>query len=456
MKGLETRHALAAAGMALCFMWVFGAHPTVDAAQYFSNGSAWSPLMRLASVGLIPGLLLPLFSRQLLDPVVRAVVFSCCCALRVVGGLVAMAAGASPDTLWSLTLLSNFLSGSGAALCLVFWGLTLWGFDQERNESIFVVTFLLAGASVAVLGVVPRDAETLILLAAPVAELAAWFACQRKADPSSALSPASAPEKGAGPDWRMLVRVCLAITVVGFVWELFSSSPWCGGLPKLVAFGGGLIASSMLILAFTRLSPSVGFAAATRWVLPVMAIGLFFAGVDGAAGALLECLFLACAHASMETVLRMQVIASAQDREADAVRRIGWGFAAIMAGAFLGPAIFHLLVGAGLEVSRLFLMGVLAFLVVASAFLFPSGQKTVQAGSATNAVQERELLMSEKYGLTPRETEVLGYLLEGRSYPYIRDRLYISQSTVNTHVRHIYAKAGVNSKQALIDLSMDL
>ena len=48
------------------------------------------------------------------------------------------------------------------------------------------------------------------------------------------------------------------------------------------------------------------------------------------------------------------------------------------------------------------------------------------------------------------------YLLEGRSHPYIRDELFISKSTVDTHVRHIYSKTGVKSKQELIDLSKRL
>ena len=45
-------------------------------------------------------------------------------------------------------------------------------------------------------------------------------------------------------------------------------------------------------------------------------------------------------------------------------------------------------------------------------------------------------------------------LLEGRSRPFIRDALYVSISTVDTHVRHIYAKTGVHNKQELINLSL--
>lgn len=47
---------------------------------------------------------------------------------------------------------------------------------------------------------------------------------------------------------------------------------------------------------------------------------------------------------------------------------------------------------------------------------------------------------------------MLGYLGRGRSQPYIRDQLVLSKNTVASHVKHIYAKLGVHSKQEVIDL----
>lgn len=58
-----------------------------------------------------------------------------------------------------------------------------------------------------------------------------------------------------------------------------------------------------------------------------------------------------------------------------------------------------------------------------------------------------------RYGLSPREREILGYLLAGRSRPFVRDELVLSLNTVNTHVRNIYAKVGVHSQQELLTLA---
>lgn len=59
--------------------------------------------------------------------------------------------------------------------------------------------------------------------------------------------------------------------------------------------------------------------------------------------------------------------------------------------------------------------------------------------------------VSAEYGLTTRERDVLILLVRGRSAPYIANELGIALSTVNSHVRHIYEKAGVHSKQELLD-----
>jgi DNA-binding NarL/FixJ family response regulator len=51
-----------------------------------------------------------------------------------------------------------------------------------------------------------------------------------------------------------------------------------------------------------------------------------------------------------------------------------------------------------------------------------------------------------EWGLTPREKEILGYLAEGHTYQNIASKLYISISTVRTHIMNIYEKLQVNSK----------
>lgn len=57
-----------------------------------------------------------------------------------------------------------------------------------------------------------------------------------------------------------------------------------------------------------------------------------------------------------------------------------------------------------------------------------------------------------RYGLTEREREVFLLLARGRNTPFIMESLRISKSTAKTHVRHIYQKLGVHTRQELIDV----
>lgn len=72
--------------------------------------------------------------------------------------------------------------------------------------------------------------------------------------------------------------------------------------------------------------------------------------------------------------------------------------------------------------------------------------------TASDDVGARVAALADACGLTDREREVVGYLAVGRTQPWVAQTLGISESTVNSHVRHIYGKLGINGKQELLDL----
>ncbi len=59
--------------------------------------------------------------------------------------------------------------------------------------------------------------------------------------------------------------------------------------------------------------------------------------------------------------------------------------------------------------------------------------------------------MATDHNLTQRETDVFELLAQGRSLPAIEERFCLSHSTVKGHVRSIYQKFGVTTKQELLE-----
>jgi DNA-binding CsgD family transcriptional regulator len=53
-------------------------------------------------------------------------------------------------------------------------------------------------------------------------------------------------------------------------------------------------------------------------------------------------------------------------------------------------------------------------------------------------------------GITPRESEVLALLAEGRSTKEIAARLYLSPKTVERHIANLAVKVGVERRSELV------
>lgn len=58
--------------------------------------------------------------------------------------------------------------------------------------------------------------------------------------------------------------------------------------------------------------------------------------------------------------------------------------------------------------------------------------------------------VANTYLLSQRETEILFLLAKGNNAAYIQDKLFISEGTAKTHIRHIYRKLDVHSQQELM------
>ena len=62
-------------------------------------------------------------------------------------------------------------------------------------------------------------------------------------------------------------------------------------------------------------------------------------------------------------------------------------------------------------------------------------------------------MVTDPFGLTPRELDVLRLVVAGRTNAEIAEALFVSRRTVTTHVSHLYAKLGVASRAEDIALA---
>ena len=90
-------------------------------------------------------------------------------------------------------------------------------------------------------------------------------------------------------------------------------------------------------------------------------------------------------------------------------------------------------------------VSILAFVLVARFMWFSGAKKDKIAESCIQPEVEPDSAF-EKFDLTKRELEILFQLCDGKTNTQIANTLYISESTVKTHVSNAYRKLGVKNR----------
>lgn len=223
------------------------------------------------------------------------------------------------------------------------------------------------------------------------------------------------------------------------------------------------LVTALVLLALSAFLKPVKTVAMFRLVLPVTAVGfVLYLGFPSSLG------FIALAVSGMGRklfdILTWVVVAQAVREYAwNANRCFGFLIAAKNMGYLLGLLLANTAldygsgaVGVGMAVPVLLLV-----LVVMFFWLFPEGTidqlfNPVEARPlpepARASIEERAAAVARLFGLTPRETEVLGLLARGRTQAVIAEKMGVSAGTVHTHIVHVYQKLGIGKQQELIEM----
>jgi DNA-binding NarL/FixJ family response regulator len=69
-------------------------------------------------------------------------------------------------------------------------------------------------------------------------------------------------------------------------------------------------------------------------------------------------------------------------------------------------------------------------------------------------VRGKEARPTDQMNLSPRELDILQWLVEGYSYKRIAEKLFISPLTVQSHIKRVYEKLQVHSKSAAVSKAL--
>ena len=383
------------------------------------------------------------------------------------------------------------LTGAGSACLWVLWGACYARLSQEEVERCAPVSAVLAAllilAASAMTGWVAVAFVSLLPVVSTVCALASWrelgsvplpyesAAGDARRDPAGTPMPrpADALRAMGRSGWGILIA-CLFVCVEGGFYS--------GNRSSSLELQAIIVASALFMVGIGLYSVAgprrVSVAYLFRWMCPLLVAGFAALVVAGAsqAGALVAFGVSLAARFAFCVITQMFFARFAARGDATPTQSYGLGWIFVHLGDLLGVVALDALEGpltAG-AVTVVQIAAVATVLLVMStmfvldddaSFAGPADDGRAEAGADARVEEApvpeaspfdvRLAQIAGSIGLTPRESEVFALLMHGRSVPYIRDELVISRDTVATHVKHIYAKAGVHSRQELLDLAQD-
>lgn len=369
------------------------------------------------------------------------------------------AISAAPGTTAAEVAAEGLLIGAPMALTLMAWGKTL-GANPPRLAAteIFAATGIAAACCFA-LWFAPEEIGLALRCVLPFAGVAFMeIARHEQSGMSETMHPTPIkPARARTLSARMLAGALIFGLAAGFV-ETYRSDPGSLSTPTLpyamfivALFCGG-------VLETLRASGERDtFSASYRIAFTLMLAGFLFAPVlvdvdiTGDAIVLAGYLGLCAAFASL-------FCASAQLEGTSCALAFAQGFAVLYGGEALGIILANGLDATNSLNTTPYAAMATAGLAMVCAYVFLFTERDFNALSrvvdaAVDSTEDVKKAIAQAAALSVRETEVLSLALRGRTNERIAQELFIAKSTADTHLRRIYSKCGVHSRQELLDLA---
>jgi DNA-binding CsgD family transcriptional regulator len=398
-----------------------------------------------------------------------------------------------------LLVVAAITLGLGLAVCNLAWAqvFSTFGSKELYRQVIFsyligLLLYLLlvlmpaavvvSLAAIAIMGsailfalvaVSPAASEVSAKTAMPAATAApaASQAPKAPAAPAASQAPKASASSRFAPKRvaRLLWRPVLCTAGFSFMSGLMSQISAQGRLPlesfQQTSILASLIVVGILLLPALILSKPPNIITAYRIALPISAAGFMLlpfvwdtlfglANVLVNMGLMVVSIILWCmlAATTAQTRVPAQVVFGACLAVITGTRLLG----KVLGFVYTGYLTQDFLSLAAVALVSIYLLSMISL-------LFSKGQRFTQGHEADGEGLKVVIWGEDRYreccghiarsaNFTPREFEVFLLLGQGRSIANISQSLFVSENTAKSHIRSIYNKLGVHSKQELIDL----
>lgn len=377
-------------------------------------------------------------------------------ALSLVGTLIIASSSTGLGPALPLIAGGITLTSVGNALLIICWG-NLWcQIDTDRMGMHIVVSNCFAGVLYLIITALPSLIAVVLTALLPLCSAATLLHCAGeppRRDEPSPRQPAS-----------LLLKAVAIIAIIPFVYGIaraFSSSVPAADFDSIhrnIMLGITVLAFAVMVISAAAPHERI-IVRLYRLIVPLMIVGFMAYSFAGPAFQWVALSAIACGFYSFEGLVWLLHPQFVLKTKASSLVVFGWGRALFHLCGFAGATAGFQLVaanlstGPSLEVACLIIVIVL---VITMAYLFTEHDLRLFIGRPSIAPQvdleKRCQQIAASYRLSRREEEVLVLLAKGRSVPFIAEEFTVSKGTVKTHVRHIYEKLSIHSKQELLDL----
>ncbi|MDR1185150.1 MAG: LuxR C-terminal-related transcriptional regulator [Coriobacteriales bacterium] len=453
-------------GMGILCAWIYSSFFTATfAPQDLHELSLFNSYWLFFNLGAFVGFGFFIFSERQLGEIALNNHAQLAAALLMVFGTLLMALGnnSAQQQLIIGGCIGSGVAGAGSVPLLIAWGSAFRNIGAGQAEIVIPLNILVSMAITAFMCLI---AGWLSIALAAVFPLLSFILLRRftkqatkSQNESKAITGKPAGNQASKPRvWKLLLLIVVfwvAFTVSrDYALTSVLESLWM----FFAVFSIGVVTAAVTVIVYLFFSRKVSTLSILQIVLPFSCASLLFAPLAGEGFSVLIFILSFVALISFDSYVWIAAVSLTRENRLTCTAGIGGFRLAVQAGGFIGVTLMLLLPEAPMSI----VSTLIALVLITTAIAALSTSETEKSSDEIDAKTAGGLVKSEldttclaigsQYNLSRREQEVLGFLIKGRDVPYIRETLFISRNTVNTHVKHIYNKLGIHSKQELFDL----